>query len=211
MRWWEQQIGGSARGRIIAMLRRGLRTVDELATSLGVTDNAVRAHVQTLEEAGIVRTAGSRQGAGAGKPATLYEIAPPAEAALSSAYAPVLAALLESLSDRFSAQAMNATLRDTGKRLGAAIPADGATLEARVNSAAALLTALGAEIDVEATPDGFLLRGYACPLSAAVLTQPRACHIVEELVSSVVGVRVQERCERGAHARCRFKVSAKST
>lgn len=210
MRWWEQQIGGSVRGRIIALLRRGTRTVDELAVALAVTDNAVRAHVQTLQEAGVVHAAGTRQGAGAGKPATLYEIAPAAEPALSSAYAPVLTALLESLSERLSPQAMNAILRDTGKRLGAAVPADGATLEARVNLAAGLLTALGAEMDVEPTTDGFLLRGHACPLSAAVRTQPRACHVVEELVSSVVGVPVQERCDRSGRARCRFEVHARS-
>ena len=31
MRWWEKQIGGTARGRIIALLRRGASTVEELA------------------------------------------------------------------------------------------------------------------------------------------------------------------------------------
>ena len=75
MRWWERQIGGSARGRIIALLRRGASTVEELAAELGVTDNAVRAHLQLLEREGLVRATGSRQGPGAGKPATTYELA----------------------------------------------------------------------------------------------------------------------------------------
>ena len=49
MRWWERQIGGPMRGRIIALLRRGSSTVEELAAALGVTDNAVRAHLQLIE------------------------------------------------------------------------------------------------------------------------------------------------------------------
>ena len=48
MRWWEQQIGGVTRGRVIALLRRGVSTVEELAGALKVTDNAVRAQLQTL-------------------------------------------------------------------------------------------------------------------------------------------------------------------
>ena len=35
MRWWERQIGGPMRGRIIALLRRGSSTVEELAAALG--------------------------------------------------------------------------------------------------------------------------------------------------------------------------------
>src|SRR3954468_15545015 len=103
MRWWERQIGGPTRGKIIALLRRGRATVEELAAALRVTDNAVRPQLQLLEQEGIVRATGTRPSVGAGKPATTYEIAPVAEAALSSAYAPVLTALLEALAQRMPA------------------------------------------------------------------------------------------------------------
>src|SRR4051812_1367776 len=119
MRWWERSIGGAAKGRIIGLLRRGRRTVDELAESSGVTDNAVRAQLQLLESAGVVRSAGTRQGEGAGKPATLYEISPSAEPALSAAYAPVLTALLASMAEQLPSAKVDAILRDTGHRLGA--------------------------------------------------------------------------------------------
>src|SRR4051812_10397984 len=122
MRWWEHSIGGAARGQIIGLLRRGRRTVDEIATSAGVTDNAVRAQLQLLEGAGMVRAAGTRPGEGAGKPATLFEIAPTAEPALSAAYAPVLGALLDTLAERLSADELEALLRDAGHRLRGAAP-----------------------------------------------------------------------------------------
>jgi predicted ArsR family transcriptional regulator len=210
MRWWEQQIGGPTRGRLIALIRRGVRTIDELAAELGVTDNAVRAQIQTLEKAGVVRAAGTRRGPNAGKPATLYEITPTAEPALSSAYPPVLAALLESMADKLPAGDVDEILRDAGRRLGPADPATRRSLEVRVRAAAEVLTALGAEIDVERTPVGFQLRGYACPLAAAVNAQPRACLVVEELVSALVGSPVRECCDRSEGARCRFEVLARS-
>lgn len=210
MRWWEQQIGGATRGRLIALIRRGIATVDELAANIGVTDNAVRAQLQTLETAGIIRAAGTRQGSGAGKPATVYQIAPDAEPALSSAYPPVLAALLESLAERLPPNQVDDILRDAGKRLGQIDQASRRSLDTRVRAAAAILTSLGAEIDVERTPEGFVLRGYACPLAAAVRVEPRACHVIEELVSALVDAPVRECCDRSASPRCRFEVLARS-
>jgi predicted ArsR family transcriptional regulator len=207
MRWWERQIGGSTRGRIIALLRRGRTTVEEIAAGLRVTDNAVRPQLQLLEQEGIVRATGTRPGSGAGKPATTYEIAPSAEPVLSTAYAPVLTALLDALAERMPPEALDALLRDVGRRIGPAEP-KGGSLDTRVRAAASLLAALGGELDVERTPTGYLLRGFACPLAAAVRTQPNSCHAVEELVSAVVGMPVRECCDRTQGARCRFEVIA---
>ena len=208
MRWWERSIGGKRRGRIIALLRRSSRTVEEIATDLRVTGNAVRAQIQLLERGGMVHAVGTRAHDGAGKPASLYAIAPSAEATLSAAYAPVLRALLASMRDRLDPEMIDVLMRDTGKRL-APTDARKTSLEARVRVAASILTALGAELDVEKSGDGYLLRGYACPLSAVVRTQPRACLAVEELVSAIVGVPVRECCDRVDGARCRFQVSAR--
>src|SRR5690242_17096037 len=90
----------STRGQIVALLRRGARTVEELARALALTDNAVRNHLATLERDGIVRQDGVRRGQGAGKPAVLYEVRPDAEPLLSRAYAPVLTAMVDVLVDR---------------------------------------------------------------------------------------------------------------
>ena len=205
MRWWERQIGGPTRGRIISLVRRGRTTVEEIAAALRLTDNAVRPQLQLLEREGIIRASGTRQGAGAGKPATTYEVAPSAEPALSTAYAPVLTALLATLAERMPPEELDDLLRAVGRRIGPADPARG-SLDARVRAAASLLATLGAEIDVERTPAGYLLRGFACPLAATVRAQPNACHAVEELVSAVVGAPVLECCDRTQGARCRFEV-----
>ena len=56
----------STRGQVATLLRRGSRTVEELAVELGLTDNAVRNHLALLERDGVVRQVGVRRGKGAG-------------------------------------------------------------------------------------------------------------------------------------------------
>lgn len=211
MRWWESSVGGKVRGRIIGMLRRGERTVEEIAAELGVTDNAVRSQLQALEREGLVHQARVRRTGGVGKPATLYAIAPEAEPLFSAAHAPVLAALLAALQSHLSERQMDALFRDAGRRLAASVD-DGdvdiapSTLEARVNGAAQLLTALGAECDVEPMPGGYRIRGHACPLSDAVRVQPHLCHALEELLAGVTGAQVHECCDRTDGIKCRFEI-----
>ena len=55
---WDTKFFESTRGRIVVLLRRSGRTVEELARALGLTDNGVRAHLAVLERDGIAAAAG---------------------------------------------------------------------------------------------------------------------------------------------------------
>lgn len=210
MRWWESSVGGPVRGRIIALLRRQERSVEELAAELGVTDNAVRAQLQALEREGLAHQSRIRHSGTVGKPATMYAIPASAEPLLSAAYAPVLRALLESLGERLPKRELDTVLRDVGRRLAdQATEGDDAAnkqMESRVRAAAALLASLGAELDVERIAGGWKLRGYACPLSDAVRAQPKMCCAIEELVAGVTGGEVRECCEHDGTNRCCFEI-----
>ena len=48
----------TSRGRIAELLQRGARTVDDLASELRLTPNAVRSHLTAMERDGLVRRAG---------------------------------------------------------------------------------------------------------------------------------------------------------
>jgi predicted ArsR family transcriptional regulator len=197
----------TTRGQIVALLRRGSRTVEELAQEIGLTDNAVRAHLATLERDGLVWPVGVRRGPGAGKPATLYELHPDAEPLFSRAYAPVLRAMLDVIAERLPEAQAEALMRDVGRQLAAELGRDvTGDLHARVHAAAALLGALGGEAYVEKGDDTLQLRGYGCPLSAAVTPRAEICRAVEALLSEVIGVTVREDCDRGERPRCCFHV-----
>src|SRR6266699_6463619 len=89
----------STRGKMVTLLRRTSRTVEELAQALDLTDNAVRAQLATLERDGLVHQHGKRRSSS--KPASVYDLTPAAEELFSKAYGPVLRQLLDELNERF--------------------------------------------------------------------------------------------------------------
>jgi predicted ArsR family transcriptional regulator len=207
MSWWQRQFGATTRGRLVALLRRGRRSVEDLAAPLGLTDNAVRAQLTALERDGLVRAAGVRRQGAVGKPATMYEVASGADALLSSAYAPALAALVAELGVRLSPAELDAVLRGAGRRLAPVTTSRTATFGERVRSAAALLIELGGDADLIESPEGYAIRAYGCPLARAVDACPETCHVVEQLLSDVVGTPAREQCDRStASPQCRFVI-----
>src|SRR5665213_1209391 len=109
----------TTRGQMVALLRRGARTVDDLASALGLTNNAIRNHLSTLERDGIIRQEGVRRSPGAGKPAVVYELHPDAEPLFSSAYVPMLCTLIDVIVSELPAEQAAALLANVGHRLAA--------------------------------------------------------------------------------------------
>jgi predicted ArsR family transcriptional regulator len=202
---WNQRFFASTRGRIVALLRRAVRTVDELASQLELTDNAVRAHLATLERDGLVRQAGVRRGAG--KPAYAYHLTPAGERLFPKAYGAILRELLDVLSARLNHDDLEAALRAVGRRLAAQQMVDGGALPDRVQTAAAVLNELGGLAECEATDGLFIIQGYCCPLAAVVPEHPAACSLASALVSELVGQPVRECCQQGAQPACRFEIA----
>ena len=205
-RFWE-----STRGQAVTLLRRGALTVEELAQSLGVTDNAVRSHLTVLERDGLVRQVGVRRGPGAGKPAVLYELHPDAQPLFSKAYAPTLSAVIDVLVDSLPVSESEQLLRKVGRRIANSVGGTATgTLGERVHAAARVLTALGGDVHVEETESALRIRGSGCPLSTVVSRRPEMCRAVEAMVSDVAGAAAESRCEHGVQPRCCFVVPRES-
>lgn len=195
------------RARLLALLREGAWTVDDLAKRLSLTDNAVRFHVDALEKLGTVRKEGVRR-IGVGQPAVVYSLSPGGEEAFSRAYAPVLIACLEELRDRTSAQQVAAFLKRVGKRLAGDFAHSSGPLSSRVAGASDLLNTLGGITTVEKSGRTYRIVGRACPLSRAVEADHCVCAAVTSLVAAVVGAEVTERCDRSGRPKCCFEISS---
>jgi predicted ArsR family transcriptional regulator len=205
-RQWRQRLLASTRGRVLALLRRGPRTVNELAAELGLTDNAVRLHLSSLERDGLVEQEGVRRGAG--KPAQVFRLTAEADSLFPKAYARVLCDVLAFVREREGPAAVEEFVRAVGRRAGERARAEGLALRDRADAAVALLGDLGGLAEVQETGDGILIRGFSCPLAAIVGGHPELCALAEELVSGVVDAPVTECCDRTGIPRCAFRIGA---
>jgi DNA-binding transcriptional ArsR family regulator len=114
---WNRQFFVSTRGRIITLLRRSSRTVDELAQALDLTHTAVRAHLAALERDGLVHQHSERRGGK--KPSAVYELAPAAEELFPKSYGQLLDQLLDVLQGRMTPEEVETLLREVGRRMAA--------------------------------------------------------------------------------------------
>jgi predicted ArsR family transcriptional regulator len=204
---FESRFFASTRGKIVVLLRRARHTVDELASAVGLTDNAVRAHLATLERDGLVQQHGVRRGEG--KPASLYELTTEAERLFPKAHAPVLGQLLTVLEERTPSEDLTAAMREVGQRLADGLPVPQGSPRERLQAAARVLGSLGALAEVEGSDaEGLRLVGYSCPLGTIVDDHPQACLVAEALVARASGLEVTEACQRdeGHPPCCRFEV-----
>jgi predicted ArsR family transcriptional regulator len=209
MSGWNERFFASTRGQIVVLLRRARHTVDELADSLGLTDNAVRSHLVTLERDGLIQQRGQRRGEG--KPAQLYELTSQGERLFPKAYGPVLRELLDVLGERVSVEELRGVLREVGRRIALdnPVPRYG-DARVRVERAASLLSELGGLAEVETTEHGLRIRGYSCPLAAMLPGHPESCELAVSLIEEATGLPVVEHCDKGDPPRCCFDLQADS-
>jgi predicted ArsR family transcriptional regulator len=206
---WTGSILGATRARLLVLLRRSQRSINDLAAALGITDNAVRTHVAAMQRDGMVRAAGVERATG-GKPAQLYEITPEAEELFPKAYALVLSELLQLLEERKGRDDVTALLREIGRRAAASQKAASGDEEGRVRAAAGLLQGLGGDVEVERVDGGWRIRGFGCPLSAVVAGHEEVCLLAESMVGEITGLAVTECCDRGERPRCGFEVESRA-
>jgi predicted ArsR family transcriptional regulator len=201
---WQTRILATTRGRVISLLRTGPRTVNELAASLELTDNAVRTHLAALERDGLIEQTGVRRAIG--KPAHVYQLTGDVEALFPKSYSTILSAVLGAIREERGSAGLEEFLRRVGHDAGEQAHVENLDLPARVAVAVKLLGNLGGLGEIVEQDDAFLIRGYSCPLGAIVGSNPEACALAQEIVAGVVGTTVSECCDRSDTPRCMFRI-----
>lgn len=205
----DERFFDSTRGRIVTMLRGTTCTVEELAKSLDLTHNAVRAHLATLERDGLVRQRGVRRGFR--KPHYTYTLSPDAEALFPKAYDLLLNQLLAVLKTRLPHERLVELLGEVGRALAGEQRAGHKSTkpEARAEAAVQVLSRLGGKAVVERQADHLFIRSDSCPIAATVTEHPEACRLAESLIAEIVGMKVRERCDRAQTPKCCFELADK--
>lgn len=202
---WTSRFFETTRGQIVLLLRQEVRTVAELAEALELTDNAVRAHLATLERDRFVRRAGERPGFR--KPHFSYELTAEAEELFPKIYGLLLSRIVAAIKKRCGSEQVAAVLHDVGGEIAASrkVPA-AATLDERLKHMLKLLEEFGGHAHTERTNGTIVIRSANCPLAEVTADHPEVCQMLETLCSKTIGKPVRQRCERDGVPKCVFEV-----
>ena len=203
----DKRFFGSTRGQIVSLLRGSKHTVNQLAAELDLTDNAVRAHLLSLERDGLVRQSGVERGTR--KPHFSYELTEEAEGLFPKAYDALLNQLITVLKGRISAKALKDVLREVGRSLAGNLSATQKSekLDHRLAEALKAMESIGGSARVEKVDGHLLMRGGNCPLASSVSEHPEVCQLAESLLSEILKTTVNEKCDREGTPKCLFEIS----
>lgn len=203
---WRTRLLESTRGRILDLLRPKDQTVNDLAAALGLTDNAIRAHLLSLERDGLIHQSGTQPGFR--KPHVTYGLTPEAEQIFPKSYGILLDLILIVISRQLSPKELRAAMREVGRRIADNHLGEvqGKSRNQRIETALRILKDLGGAASFEESEGKHFIRGKGCPLAAATARHPEACLIAESLLSQIIGAPVKECCLHGAAPSCRFEI-----
>ncbi|MBX3283012.1 MAG: ArsR family transcriptional regulator [Acidobacteria bacterium] len=205
---FDERFFDSTRGRIVLALRGSDRTVNDLAAELGITDNAVRAHLLALERDAIVLQRGTVKGFR--KPHFVYGLAEDARHLFPTAYDSLLNRLLAGFKKNLAPRAFIQTLREVGRTIAAdrgTPPAKSRT--EKLNAALSTLEELGGAANIVRDPSGTRIESECCPFADVVAEHPEVCKVAESLVAEITGEKVVEKCDRTGLPKCRFEIGDK--
>jgi predicted ArsR family transcriptional regulator len=194
----------STRGRIVTLLRRRNLTVNDLAKELDLTDNAVRAHLLSLERDGLVAQQGTIKGFR--KPHYIYGLSDRAAELFPPPYGALFTRLLSSLKSALTKASFVARLRDVGQSIGAENKIATSDKTARVEKALSTIEELGGSANVYIENGEEIIRSESCPFSEAVAEHPEVCKVTESMLAEILDSRVEEKCDRSSKPKCKFAV-----
>jgi predicted ArsR family transcriptional regulator len=203
---WRTRLLQSTRGRILELLQTKERTVNELAATLRLTDNAVRAHLIGLERDSLVAQAGVRPGVR--KPHATYTLTADAEQIFPKAYGMLLSLFLTVFSEKLTPRELPVAMRAIGRKVADRYRTafEGKNRKQRIDIALNVLKELGGSASLQESEGGRFIRGRDCPLAAATARHPQACQIAESLLSEIIGAPVKEHCVHDPTPSCCFKI-----
>lgn len=196
----------STRGQIILLLRDSNKTVNDLAGELNLTDNAVRAHLLTLERDRLVRQSGTVKGFR--KPHFIYGLTDEARHIFPKSYDSLFNQLLDVLKNRLSPKALKEVLYEVGRKIGKNNSADtGKSFDDRLDESLQVLEELGGAAKIFRENEKVFIKSESCPFADAVSEHPEVCRLAESMIEEIVGKTVKENCNRERLPQCCFEIN----
>jgi len=197
--------------------RKGTSNAVELSEFLGVSEVAVRQHLQALRDRGLVV---SRTGApvGRGRPAILWSLTEESRNLFPDRHGELALDLIGAVRKAFGEEGVEEMLRVRGRQqvrtYQTAIPDAGGSLIDRVRALAKVRSSEGYMAEARQEDDGsIILVEHHCPICVAARDCAGLCSTELDVFRRVLGRRV--RIERTAHLlsgsdRCIYRITKKA-
>lgn len=207
-----------AKRRVVELLKRASPlSAREIADRLDLTGAAIRQHLQTLDERGLVESS-ERPPAGRGRPAQVWSLTPLADDLFPDRHADLTVGLLdairESLGDDGLDQVIDTHAHRQTTTYARAMPPAGASLRKRVEALAGQRTAEGYLAEVVPEQRGsYLLIENHCPICDAATACAGLCRAELDVFRATMGDDVS--VERTSHLlsgdeRCVYRIRRRS-
>lgn len=201
---WDAESPRVTRDRILRLLLKRQRTIEELAGKLGLTRNAVRSQIGLLQREGFVEIQGEIKGTR--RPAAVYGLRPGMDSHFSKAYPVVLSNLITVLARKLPKSEYRTVMRELGQRLANLVPRPAGDPRERIKAAMNFLKLLGSTAEMTEGNGKVVITGYGCPIGEAVTADMRTCIAMEALLKHMTRLPVVQRCHHGERPSCRFEI-----
>jgi predicted ArsR family transcriptional regulator len=205
-----------AKRRLVDHLRRvDSASASEIATAFGLTDSAVRQHLDSLLDSGFVERVDAVSG-GRGRPATRWQLTAAARTTCADRHDLLATELLEAIQTELGDDALARVIDARARRqtelsrleIDERAPR---SLEVRVASLAAERTRDGYDAEVRRDDEGLWLIEHHCPICAAATACPALCDSELSMFRAVLGNDVQVTRDQhllGGDRRCAYRIVA---
>ena len=197
---------------LLHLKQKGPQTASQLASRIRVTPVAVRQHLYTLSEEGLVAFDDER--CRVGRPRRIWRLAPRAQAAFPDAHSDLAIELIEAMESAYGDEGLDRLVatrtRAQLKRYRKSLPPRDAPIEKRVAALAKLRRAEGFMAEWSKERDGtLLLVENHCPIGAAAAACPSLCRDELSVFKTAIGKGVPvERVEYilAGGRRCAYRI-----
>ncbi len=197
---------GNTREEILTLLKQSPNmSVGDIAQKLGITEMAVRRHLNNLERDQLLASYLVRQSMG--RPSRVYYLTEKADDFFPKAYTTFALELMEDLDTVQGPEAVSRFFQRRADRLARQYEEEvwGDTLEERVQQLQQVQNRKGYMVELEKRPDKILLKEYNCPIARVAKRFPQACDGEAQLFQQVLGCQVEQlQCMAKGATHCVF-------
>ncbi|NOU98017.1 winged helix-turn-helix transcriptional regulator [Paenibacillus sp. LMG 31456] len=207
-----QEMDVSTRKVILTMLKtQGSLTVSDMAKQLGITEMAVRRHLNTLERDGLIEAKLVRQAMG--RPTNLYSLTEQADELFPKKYHHLTLDLLGELVSEAGEQQVDRLFERRKERMVNRYEEQmqGKPLEERVKTLAEIQNSNGYMVDWNTTNEGhYVINEHNCPISQVANQYNHACQCELMMFKSLLNANVERtECLVKGGIKCSYTIQEK--